>query len=137
MEIVFLYLVIVSVYDYRGKSVPGIFLLLGGVVFGIWTFYKVALGETQVLPLFLGMLPGTLLLLMAWITKKAGYADGILLILLGTYVGYQKTVIIVCFSLVIMAILSCILLMLHKVQKQSKLPYLPAVTLAFLMVYWM
>lgn len=75
--------------------------------------------------LILGLLPGMVLLLMTVTAKKAGPADGTVLLLLGLSLDYRDCAASFVLSLFIMSLVSLLLLALHRVKRNSKLPYLP------------
>lgn len=132
MEIYILlfYLVILSVYDCREKQVPGVLLFIG-VVVAVISLLIVVIDGQQVWYRILGLLPGLFLLLVAFVTKKAGYADGIVLAVTGMVLGYQKTMILFCISLLLISVISVLLLFLHKVNGRTRLPYLPFLTVTY------
>lgn len=72
-----------------------------------------------------GLAPGVLLLLMAATTKKAGMADGIVVLLLSLPLGYRECMLSFVFSLLSISIASLLLLALNRVKGNTKLPYLP------------
>lgn len=132
MEIFILlfYLVILSIYDCREKQVPRVLLFIGVVVTVISLLATVIDGQ-QLLYRILGLLPGQFLLLVAFATKKAGYADGIVLSVIGMILGYQKAVFLFCISLLLMSLVAVLLLFLHKVNGRTRLPYLPFLTVTY------
>lgn len=132
MEIYILlfYLVILSVYDCREKQVPGVLLFIG-VVVAVISLLIVVIDGQQIWYRILGLLPGLFLLLVAFVTKKAGYADGIVLAVTGMVLGYQKTMILFCISLLLISVISVLLLFLHKVNGRTRLPYLPFLTVTY------
>ena len=73
----------------------------------------------------MGMLPGIVLLLVAVATKKAGWADGVVLLLLGLLWGARECTVSFALSLFAISIVSLILLALRKVDRNARLPYLP------------
>ena len=77
------------------------------------------------------MKPGGLLLVTAYVTKKAGYGDGIVLLLLGMALGGDKSLLIFGLSLLLISVWSLILLVFHKAGRNTKIPYLPFLTAAF------
>lgn len=79
-----------------------------------------------------GSAPGILLLLMAAMTKKAGLADGIVLLLLGVPLGYHECILSFVLSLLSMSLVSLALLALNKVRGSSKLPYLPFLWIGYI-----
>lgn len=72
-----------------------------------------------------GLAPGALLLLMAVTTKKAGIADGIVLLLLSLPLDYRECIVSFVLSFLIMSFVSLLLLVLNRVKGNSKIPYLP------------
>ncbi|MCD7835527.1 MAG: hypothetical protein LUG83_02490, partial [Lachnospiraceae bacterium] len=81
--------------------------------------------------IMLGAVPGLLLLLASITTKKAGTADGIVLLMLGMLTDYRSGVRTFCLSMMIAAVFAIITLALKKVGKDSELPYIPFLTVAF------
>jgi len=72
--------------------------------------------------------------LIAFATKKAGYGDGIVLLLVGMVSGGGKGLWIFCISLFLISIFSVILLLCHKVRRNSEVPYLPFLTVAWILI---
>ena len=100
-------------------------LLLGGVVILGSGAYGCIRGENNGTELFLGMIPGVLLLLLAAATKKAGWADGVVLMLLGSMLGFRQCVMGTMVSLAIISVFSAVLLALRRVGKGTNIPYVP------------
>ena len=71
------------------------------------------------------LIPGIILVAIALSTKKAGWADGVVLLLLGIQTNYEKCMVAVLVALFLMAVLSVVLLVLRKVKKDTKLPFIP------------
>ena len=133
MEIsLLLYLSILSIYDCREKKVPTVLLYLG-IAVAVFLSAAEGITERQIVYQFIGWLPGIFLILAAFATKKAGYADGIVLGIAGAVLGYQRAVILFCVSLLLLSVVSVLLLFLHKVSGKTRIPYLPFLTTAFLM----
>ena len=76
------------------------------------------------------LIPGFLLLLSAF-TKRVGYGDGIVLLLLGLMVGRDCCMKIFLISMMLMSLFAAVMLILRKVVKETRLPYLP-----FLLIAW-
>ena len=94
--------------------------------------YSYALSVKSAAELLWGSAPGVLLLLMAAMTKKAGLADGIVLLLLGVLLGYRECILSFILSLLSMSLVSLMLLALNKVRGSSKLPYLPFLWMGYM-----
>ena len=131
--IVFLYLAVLSVCDIRNMKVPA-WMIWGGILCG--SVYFLVNGIMQktvpVQMLYEGVKavsPGCFLLAAALFTKKAGAADGILLITLGLLYGGRWILFSGCVGLWGMSLVSAGLMLLHKADKDTKLPYIPFLTI--------
>lgn len=128
-----IWLGILSVSDLRWKRVPVWLLAVGGIIMTIMSADQFEQGIKGAAELIWGLMPGALLLLMAVITKKAGIADGIVLLLLSLPLGYRECIVSFVLSFLIMSIVSLLLLVLNKVKGNSKLPYLPFLLAGYMM----
>ena len=131
-----LYLIILSVLDIREKKVP-VIPLAGGMLFAL------AVGMTEATEggmkcmeiaggMILGILPGGFMLGMAYFSGKAGYGDGVLLIIMGILNGYLAGIILLCMSLFILSAFSVCLLILRKADRHTSIPYIPFLTIAYI-----
>lgn len=127
-------MLLMSRWDFREKTVPIQFLFAGSSLAGLWVSYKLLTGQMLWPEVFLGALPGIFLVAVAWLSKKAGYADGIVLIWLGILYGYRRSLAFLGISLFLICVLSITLLMLRRVKRYSRIPYIPFLTIAFLFV---
>ena len=125
VTILLLYMVMLSVYDIRSRRVPVLLLTIGCAGVLINTVYELVIGQQTLLQPILGMIPGLLFMIIAWLSQKAGYADGIILIWIGIMCGYRDSLLVLCASLMMASIISIILLMLRKVNRQTQIPYIP------------
>lgn len=82
----------------------------------------------------LGVLPGIFLLLVAWLTKAVGVGDGMVLMSIGIVVGVQKAVLIFGVALFLAALCSVGLLLGKKMGLRSRLPFLPFLTIGWLLI---
>lgn len=123
--VILLYLGILGIWDLRHRCVPTIWLMAGLLLLPGIGISRCMGNELQWTELLLGMIPGMVMTLVAWLTKKAGYADGIVLLELGACLGYREVVVMFCFSLLLIALASAVLLVLRKVGRNTKIPYLP------------
>lgn len=135
--IFFLYLLGLSLWDVKERRVPVILLVLGSIAAGSVVAYGMATGRIRGVELILGAIPGLSLLLTAWLTGKAGYADGIVLLCCGIVWGYREALLILCLSLVLISFVSIALLLLHKVKRQSRIPYIPFLAVGFWLAEFM
>lgn len=120
-----------SLFDLRCRRVPVWLVLLGGVLTGAIWIGRCINAEGVSSEYWMGMLPGACLLLLALATQKAGRADGIVLMLLGSIMGFRQCLLMAMLSLILITVLSALLLILHRVNKETKIPYLPFLTMGF------
>lgn len=128
------WLIILSVYDVREKRVPVWMLVMGVLAVGSHGIYRIFAEQDFWLQMLLGMIPGIFLLVIAWFSQRAGYADGIVLLLVGMLQGYRECFAILCISLLLISFLSMALLLLRRVNRNTKIPYVPFMAAAFLIV---
>lgn len=127
-----IYLIMLGIKDLTDRRIPVCWLGIGGILsVGIGS-YRCIQGGFLWWEMLVGALPGILLLLTAWLSKKAGYADGIVLTELGICLGCRVSTMAFCFSMLLTALLSMALLALGKVRRDTKMPYLTFLAIVFL-----
>lgn len=133
MIIQLLWLLGLSVYDVRYRRVPVWMILLGGgTAAGSGIFQCVRL-ESSPVGFLLGMIPGMVLLLLALGTQKVGWADGVVLMFLGSALGFRRCLLAMMCSLVLISVVSVALLILKKANKGTAIPYVPFLTIGLLL----
>ena len=128
-----LWLIAMSLFDLFEKRVPVWLLTIGGIPAIVTVIYEYMKGTGSLSQILFGMLPGVLLLAVAAVTKKAGWADGIVLIIIGLLTGLWECIACFMVSLLAMSAVSLPLLVLRKVRKNSTLPYLPFLCAGYLL----
>lgn len=131
--LLFFWLLGLSISDVRYRRVPVWMLILGGVSVVGFGICECMCGKSNFADLLLGMIPGMILLLLALGTRKAGWADGIILALLGSMLGFQQCMLTTMLSLVLISVLSAALLILKKADKGTTIPYVPFLTIGFVL----
>lgn len=127
-----LYLAVLGVVDGRHRQIP-VWVLSGGGVLSVGIgMFKCIQEEMMWMEPVWGLLPGVFLLLIAWASKKAGYADGIVLMQLGWCMGWRNVLFLLCFSMLLLSGISVVLLLARKVEKETKMPYLTALSFTYL-----
>ena len=120
-----LWLGILGYMDIRRRRVPIWILAFSGIFvtcLSVYELWKGSMGGTQLL---WGILPGFMLLFAAVLSKKAGWADGVVLLLLGAMTGFQECVFSFILSMLAISAISLTLLIMKRVGKNTKMPYLP------------
>lgn len=120
-----------SVYDLKTKKVPVSVVVLAGIGGIVYRLYM----ETKVVVLLAGLVPGVVLLLLAFLTKESiGIGDGMVLCVIGLLCGWKETVAILGMALVFAAIIAVILLVSKRVGRKTLLPFLPCLCAGYLLV---
>lgn len=124
-----LWLLGISITDIMRRRVPAWMLVPGCVLAGITMVIQPGAARDV-----LGILPGVILLATAFATKKAGYGDGIVMLFLGIVEGSGESLLIFAAGLVFAAVFSLILLGLRKAGRNTRIPFLPFLAAAWLIV---
>lgn len=132
MVLMTIWLLAISVMDVRRRRVPAWLLAAGGVL-AVPMLYLEG-GCADGVAVLTGLFPGVLLLAAGILTKKVGYGDGIVALILGVWLENRKIVMLFGISLFFIAVWSLVLLVLRKVGRNTKIPYLPFLTAAWLLL---
>lgn len=130
---VWVLLAVACVFDLVYKKIPFLLIISGGAV-GCIAIVTEGVGEMN---LCYALIPGMLLLLIAFMTKeKVGYGDGLLLIVLGLLEGAGECLGDLLIGLFLVVIFAMVLLIFGKKGKNTMIPFAPflmaAHTLRFL-----
>lgn len=127
-----LWLGILAGIDARCKYVPVWLLAVIGVIVTVVSEYGNWKGSLRVAELLWSVFPGIVLVMVAVFTKMAGWADGVVLMMLGIQAGFRTSAISFALGLVCISVVSLVLLTLRKVNKNTKLPFLPFLYVGYL-----
>lgn len=124
------YLAVLSVYDIRTGKIPVVWLIAGSAAAAGVMGYQIYMGNyrtffQQILPAWI---PGGFFLIMGKTTGKVGYADGWVLMILGSILGFTVAMAAFLAGIFIAAAAAGILLVLKRVGKNDRLPFLPFLT---------
>lgn len=127
-------LAVLAGIDLKRKQVPvcPVALLgIAGVGFRIWN-------ETGIWELFLGTVPGILLLVLSVCSRESiGIGDGLVLLVLGIFCGISTAVAVLGMALVLAAVLAMVLLTTGKAGRKTELPFIPCLCGSYLLcVLW-
>jgi len=125
-------MIIGAVIDIKKREIPiWVFVMLGitALTGSIWCegyeFYKMAAG----------IMPGILLLGLARVTEQSiGYGDGIVLAEIGCMMGAGVCMIILAGALALAGVFSIGMLIIKKVDKRYRIPFIPFLTTAYIVV---
>lgn len=117
--------------DIRRRKISPMLTLFGaaaGIAFRAVLLYPERGGSGTVLSVFLSLLPGALLLLLARLTEeKVGYGDGIMLLMLGCWTGAAAAAVSFLLALFYAAIVGA-------VSGKKEVPFVPYLAAGFLII---
>lgn len=128
------WLLAASTLDIRSRRVPVWMLVLAGAFAGLTVVHRCGFTLAEWVEMVKGCVPGAILLILAAVTGKAGAADGIVLSFLGICMGGKVCLAVFMLSLLLISIFSGVLLVLRRVGRNTRLPYLPFLSAAWLLV---
>lgn len=126
------WLVALAGVDIRRKHVPVWFLALSGMFVTAVSFHGFWKGRLGGGELVWSIVPGMVLLGVAVLTKKAGWADGVVLLFLGILTGFRECIFSFTLSMLFISAVSLVLLVLKRARKNTILPYLPFLCAGYL-----
>lgn len=129
-----LWLALLSIEDIQKKQVCKKSLLFGVILTVIVLLYRWIDSSFQLLDTGKSLVPGSLLLMIAFLTRKVGVADGIVLLCIGLQEGYQNCMLIATVGLAVSSFISAILLVMKKVNHNTEIPFLPFLSFGWLLV---
>ncbi len=124
-----LFLGICAIFDIRKKEIPLILILIG-IVFSsginIWQIYD---KNITVADVGAALVVGVFMICVSFCTReRIGYGDGLILIVSGLMLGFYQCFLGLCISLVFSSVYALFLLLIHKADKDSGLPFIPFLT---------
>ena len=129
-------LLIGSVYDWKYFSLP-MWLLAAGILGGLGGVLYSLFGEdVSVISVGVAFLPGVIALILSYITgEQIGYGDGLLLLAMGGCMGLRQTIMVVGIALGATFVVSVALVLLKKVGRTQKLPFVPFLLAGWIMAW--
>lgn len=128
-----IWLIALSLFDIRYRQVPIWLILPGGMLTVGVIIYKYVIEKSGFTECWFGMIPGIVLLLLAMGTQKAGWADGLVTMFLGGILGLRQCTLAVMLSLILISVLSLLLLIFHRANRGTKVPFIPFLTFGFVL----
>lgn len=107
----------------RGILFFGILGIAVSIIFPVHKIYQI----------LLGMGIGGFLLLASWISRQGiGAGDGIVVLICGIYLGFQKNCLLLICALLLSSLFSIILWIGKKVNRKQKIPFIPFLLLSYI-----
>ncbi len=131
--IVFLFLVIISVWDIKERAVPQGIFMLGILVAILLNFYFENGISTEKL---LGMVMGLVLIAVSRFTKgQIGEGDGAAFLVTGLALGVADNFLLLFEALFLSFVWSLFLLIGKRIRLNTKMPFLPFVLISFILCF--
>lgn len=114
--------------DFKFKEIPLWFSLLGG---GVGIVFCIIENRSWT-SLLLACVPGVISLIFSWITREViGYGDGIVFVVMGTYMSFSQLVSIGMIAFGIAGMVSLILLVVYKKNGKEQIPFIPFLAVGY------
>ena len=124
------FLVVLAVADVRKKRLPLLLLLSGGFFIIAQSFCD---RDISVISLAAGGMTGVLFLFVSMITKEAfGYGDSILILIMGTFLGFWDILYLLMGAFLMAAVFSAVMLIKTRFDRIASFPFVPFLTIAYI-----
>lgn len=123
----------ISAYqDYRKRKINVYFLLTGGIIGLLFHLYSMEFGIIEIL---FGMGIGIMILLYGFLLGGGvGLADGMILIVSGIFLGFEKNLEVFIAGLFLVGITSLFLSVIKKKGQTYRIPFAPFLLVGYLFV---
>lgn len=121
-----------AIMDIKNKKVKISFI----VVLGLFCVFSVILNKNvNIWEICGGIALGLSMIGLSVITNnQIGKGDGMVIAMLGISLGFRDCLMVIAFASVVMAFLSIVLLLLKKANKKTRLPFIPALFISFVVI---
>ena len=127
--VILILLALCTFFDIKSKQLPLKMIALFALIIVERCFANGYFGSWDFL---LRLAPGVLLLLIAFATNQAiGYGDGVIIVLIGLMLDIQVTISLIFIAFILSSIISLIILISKKGDRQTRLPFMP-----FMLTAW-
>ena len=117
-------------FDFRTKLIETRWLVLYGALGVLGIILQGDMGSVG--QSFLGILPGVLVLVLAWVSRESiGLGDGWLFVVTGLFLGFWQNLVLLFGSLILSGMFAVICLALKKKGKNDRVALAPFVLTAY------
>lgn len=136
----FVSMVLQSFYDIKNKEISFHLLILSALIVVSGAAMKFVWAEPSaerirvIMTVLLGAVPGALLIALSFYTNKIGRGDGMVVTLIGMSESCTFAAVMMCLACLMLSAVSVFLMLMHKATKNTRMPYIPFVTLAYVII---
>ncbi len=132
-KVVFLGVLSIAAWqDKKELSISRTFLIWSGI-FAVLGRILTADRAISLLEWGLSLLPGIILIGLGWLSKwQIGIGDGIIILIMGLWLGIRETVAVLLMGMFLCSIVCGGLLLLRKAGRKTKVPFVPFLWAAYL-----
>lgn len=114
---------ICAIFDWRKMEIPAAVIYgFGAAAFAVVLLFI----RPEASSLLYSLIPGMAMLALSMLTRESiGYGDGLAVVILGMLLGIRKCMAAVLTGFLLSAVFALILLIFHKVNGKSRMPYIP------------
>ena len=118
-----------SYYDVKEKRVPLAWILAGMAAILIANMIGKDMGISACL---IGMTLGAVLVAVSkWSKEALGIGDALLILMIGMGMGIYQTALVVFYALFVTSVVCAVLLMMKRVGKKTRIPFVPFLLLGY------
>ncbi len=122
-------LLVASVVDFRIKEIHIAVIIGCGLLSLVYSIAAVYLGECTVFDTLLALIPGAIMLLVSRLSRqRLGYGDGLMALAVAPVFGLEGVMFALFIAFSASGMLSIILLILRKAGRNTRIPFLPFMT---------
>lgn len=123
--IVFLFLIVGMVLDFKNKSIPKEYVYVWSLVAIAYAIFYLINGKS-ILGMVIALIPGVVSLFLSFVTKEQiGIGDGIVILLAGFFLNIKDVIGMVFVALIVLTIVTMVFLVTHLVSGKSRIPFIP------------
>lgn len=127
--IISIFLGVGTIYDIRYKQIPDIWFILFGSLAAVGLVSDMCNHQWNSL---LGSIPGLFFLLLSKASREQlGYGDSLALVIIGAMGSPGDIIYIIMFSFILAAVISGIIFLFKRVNKNYSIPFFPVMLLAY------
>ena len=120
---------ITAAIDIKSREIPAWLIACGGALSLGKTIFLLTRGEFVPEDALISLIPGAVLLLIAFVTRQGvGYGDGLLLLSVGPAVGAAALLTGICVAVMASGLFSGVLLVMRKAGRKTRIPFVPFMT---------